>query len=190
MLPFRSGRVRTRLRIATARQAGRALFTLILIGALSSTAIGAGRGKKRLKKQAAEEKTAEQKEEDTIPLPVGHEAKGLVLPDYDLRGALSNRFEAGIAKRLDPDHLQMRDLHMTTYTERQKPDLQIRMSDSVLNLKTKVISTKERCTVKRSDFEITGDTMQFDTTARQGTMSGNVKMVITGQADLMPKGKQ
>ena len=129
------------------------------------------------------------KEEDSIPLPVGHEAKGLVLPDYDRRGVLNNRFEAGIAKRLDAGHLQMRDLNMTTYTAQQKPDLRIRMSDSVLDLKTKVISTKERTTVKRSDFEIAGDTMQFDTASRQGTMSGNVKMVITGQAQLMPKGK-
>jgi len=174
MLPFRSGRVRT----------GRALLIAILICALGSTAPGAGRGRKSLKKQGADER------EDTIPLPVGHEAKGLVLPDYDRRGSLNNRFEAGIAKRLDVDHLQMRDLKMTTYTAQQKPDLQIRMSDSVLDLKTRVISTKERSTVRRTDFEIAGDTMRFDTTARQGTMSGNVKMVITGQAQLMPKGKE
>ena len=185
MLPFRSGRVRTRLRIATAWQAGRALFIAILVCALGSTAPGAGKGRKSLKKQGAEPK-----EEDSIPLPVGHEAKGLVLPDYDRSGVLNNRFEAGIAKRLDIDHLQMRDLKMTTYTAQQKPDLQIRMSNSVLDLKTRIITTKERTTVKRSDFEIVGDTMQFDTTARQGTMSGNVKMVITGQADLMPRGKQ
>ena len=132
----------------------------------------------------------ERTEEDSIPLPVGHEAKGLVLPDYDQRGVLNNRFEAGIARRLDVDHLQMRDLKMTTYTAQQKPDLRIQMSDSVLDLKTKVISTKERSTVRRTDFEIAGDTMRFDTAARQGTMSGNVKMVITGQAQLMPKGKE
>ena len=178
MLPSRSGRVRT----------GRALLILVFICALGSSASGAGKGKGRLKKHA-EEKTTQQKEEDTIPLPIGHEAKGLVLPDYDIRAHLSNRFEAGVAKRLDVDHLQMRDLKMTTYTPQQKPDLLIRMSDSVLDLKTKVITTKERSTVRRTDFEIAGDTMRFDTVARQGTMSGNVKMVITGQA-LVPKGTQ
>ncbi len=180
MLPFRSGRVHT----------GRALLSLVLICALSATAPGAGKGRKGLKKKGTEEKTAEQKEEDNIPLPVGHEAKGLILPDYDPRGVLNNRFEAGIARRLDAGHLQMRDLNMTTYTPQQKPDLRIRMSDSVLDLKTKVISTKERTTVKRSDFEIAGDAMQFDTTSRQGTMTGNVKMIITGQAQLMPKGSE
>lgn len=187
MLLCRSGRVRARLRIATAWQVGRALLILLLVCALGSTAMGEGKGRKR-KKQQAEEKT-EAKKEDSVPLPVGHEAKGLVLPDYDLRGILSNKFVAGVARRLDDNHLQMRDLKMTTFT-RQKPDLQIEMSDSVLDLKTRVISTKQRTTVRRTDFEIAGDTMQFDTMKRQGTMAGNVKMVITGQAQLMPKGSE
>jgi lipopolysaccharide export system protein LptC len=178
MLPCRSGRARI----------GRALFILLLVCAVASIAMGEGKGRKHKKKTEA--KTEEQKNEDSVPLPVGHEAKGLVLPDYDLRGTLSNRFVAGIAKRLDDDHLQMRDLQMTTYTAQEKPDLQIQMSDSVLDLKTRVISTKERTTVRRSDFEIAGDTMRFDTMTRQGTMSGNVKMVITGQAELMPKGSE
>ena len=89
--------------------------------ALGSTALGQGKGHKRKKQE--EEKKAQEKKEDTVPLPVGHEAKGLVLPDYDLRGILSNRFVAGVAKRLDDNHLQLRDLKMTSYTE-QKPDLQ------------------------------------------------------------------
>ena len=178
MLPFRSGRART----------GRAVLILIVICALGSTVDGEGRGRKRKKK---EEQTAETKEDaNNIPLPIGHEAKGLVLPDYDLRGYLNNRFEAGIAKRLDDVHLQMRDLKMTTYTAQHKPDLQIEMSDSVLDLKTRIISTKQRTTVRRTDFQIAGDAMQFDTKSRQGTLVGNVKMVITGQAQLMPKGSE
>ncbi len=32
-----------------------------------------------------------------IPLTVGHEAKGLVLPNYDLKGHLLGRFEAATA---------------------------------------------------------------------------------------------
>ena len=178
MLPCRSGRARV----------GRALFILLLVCGLGSGALGEGKGRKHKKKTA--EKTEEQKKEDSVPLPVGHEAKGLVLPDYDLRGVLSNRFVAGIAKRLDDNHLQMRDLKMTTYAANQKPDLQIDMSDSVLDLKTRVISTRQRTTVRRTDFEIAGDNMQFDTVTRQGTMRGNVKMVVTGQAELMPKGSE
>jgi hypothetical protein len=177
MLPCRSGRVHV----------GRALFISLVIFAIGSTALGQGKAHKR-KKQPAEGKE-EPKKEDTVPLPIGHEAKGLVLPDYDLRGILANRFFAGVAKRLDDNHLQMRDLKMTTYNE-QKPDLQIDMSDSVLDLKTRIISSQRRSTVRRSDFEIAGDRMEFDTMKKQGTMWGNVKMTITGQSELMPKGSQ
>ncbi len=182
MLPFRSGRVRT----------GRALFVLLLICALGSNTVWAeGKGKKH-KKKLEEAKAAQEKKDDAsnIPLPIGHEAKGLVLPDYDLRGRLSNRFDAGVAKRLDNIHLEMRDLKMTTYTAEQKPDLQINMSSSVLDLKTRVINSQQQTTVHRADFDIVGDTMKFDTTTRQGTLVGNVKMVIRGQSQLSPKGSE
>jgi hypothetical protein len=179
MLPFRSGRSHT----------GRTLLIIVLVAAVGCTAIaGDGKGRKRKKQQQMEEKSEQSKEDGSnIPLPIGHEAKGLVLPDFDLSGHLSHRFEAGTAKRLDDNHLQLRELKMTTYTPAQKPDLQIEMSDSVLDLKTRIITSQQRTTVRRTDFQIAGDTMQFDTVSRQGTLVGNVKMVITGQAQLMPK---
>ncbi len=88
------------------------------------------------------------------------------------------RFEAGTAKRIDADHLSFSTLKMTTYNEQNKPDLVIEMPASSLDLNTRVISSKERTKVVRADFEIVGDTMQFDTVSRQGTLVGNVKMVI------------
>jgi hypothetical protein len=36
-----------------------------------------------------------------IPLPIGHEAKGLVLPDFDLEGHLRGRFEARSHRRIE-----------------------------------------------------------------------------------------
>src|ERR1044072_5547004 len=34
-----------------------------------------------------------------IPLPIGHEAKGLTLPDFDPEGRLRGKFTAGSARR-------------------------------------------------------------------------------------------
>ena len=185
MLPFRSGRARI----------GRGFLIFVLVAAIGVSAAFAGGGKdlKRKKEQQnTEQKSPSPGNESlsNIPLPIGHEAKGLVLPDYDLQGHLSNRFEAGTAKRLDEGHMQLLNLKMTTYTPDKKTDLQIDMSDSVLDLKTRVVSSQKRTTVRRSDFQIAGDTMQFDTASRQGTLVGNVKMVITGHAELMPKGNE
>lgn len=122
-----------------------------------------------------------------IPLVVGHEAKGLVLPDFDLDGRLRGKFEAGTARRIDDDHVGFGSLKITTYTPENTPDLTIEMNDSVLDLKTRVLTSKERTSIKRADFNITGDSVEFDTNARTGKLVGNVKMVITDQAHFSPK---
>ena len=120
-----------------------------------------------------------------IPLPIGHEAKGLVLPDFDLQGHLRGRFEAESAKRLDEVHIGFHVLKITTYTPENQPDLTIELSESILNLKTRILSSNERSTIKRADFNIVGDSVEFDTNSRVGKLVGNVKMVITSQSKLL-----
>ncbi len=122
-----------------------------------------------------------------IPLPIGHEAKGLVLPDFDGAGHLRGKFEAGTARRIDQAHVGFQHLKITTYTPGNRPDLQIDMRTSVLDLKTRVLSSQERTTVQRADFNIEGDSVQFDTNTRTGRLIGNVKMVITDRSHLSGK---
>jgi hypothetical protein len=122
-----------------------------------------------------------------IPLPIGHEAKGLVLPDFDGEGHLRGRFEAGTARRLDQEHIGFQHLKITTYTPENAPDLQIDMQTSVLDLTTRVLSSQERTTIQRADFNIAGDSVYFDTNARAGRLIGNVKMVITDESHLTAK---
>jgi hypothetical protein len=76
------------------------------------------------------------------------------------------------------------DLNIQTFDQKQKPDFNVLMSDSVLNLETRVIETNRRSTIKRADFEIAGDSMQFNTVTHQGTMSGNIHMTIFNQKEI------
>ncbi len=122
-----------------------------------------------------------------IPLTVGHEAKGLILPNYDLQGHLLGRFEAATASRVDEDHVHFKDLKMTTYDAQEKPDYHVAMTDGVLNLETRVINSSTRTTIKRTDFEIAGDAMQFNTLTHQGTLTGNVHMTLFNQSQLTGK---
>jgi hypothetical protein len=124
-----------------------------------------------------------------IPLPIGHEAKGLVLPDFDGDGRLRGKFEAGTAHRIDQEHVGFQHLKITTYTPQSQADLQIDMLTSVLDLKTRILSSQERTTIQRSDFNIAGDSVQFDTNSKTGRLSGNVKMVITDKSHLTAKPK-
>ena len=176
MLPFRNGR------------AGRViLFGLLTL--LMTPAQFAQQPKKHKKAKGTEaaSESATPGPGSQVPLPIGHEAKGLVLPDIDENGHLRGRFVAGTARRADQNHMQFRDLNITTYTEDNQIDLQIAMADSVLDLNTRVLVSPQRTTIKRADFEIVGDTARFDTAGRLGSLTGNVKMVISDQSKLRPQ---
>lgn len=171
MLPSRSGRVRI---------LGATGF-LVFIGIICCVPFGSAADSP----SPSPEKTS--KSLTSIPLPVGQEAKGLVLPDFDLRGKMRARFEAGTAKRVDENHMEFSGLKMTTFSEQSTPDLRIEMPISTLDLTTRVITSQARTSVSRADFNIAGDTMRFDTVNRKGTLVGNVKMVITSGTALPGK---
>ena len=68
-----------------------------------------------------------------------------------------------------------------------QPDLRIDMSTSVLDLKTRILSSKARTTIQRADFNIAGDSVEFDTNSKTGRLIGNIKMVITDKSHLTAK---
>jgi hypothetical protein len=170
------------------------LIFLIMILAAAGPAFadkdkGKNKGTKKKKNLASPTASASPSEQSltNIPLPIGHEAKGLVLPDFDLEGHLRGKFVASTARRIDEEHIRFQDLKITTFTPENQTDLQIDMQTSLFDLKTKILSSQERATVKRADFDIVGDSIQFDTNTRTGRMIGNVKMVITSQSHLLEK---
>jgi hypothetical protein len=173
MLPFRSGRAGF----------SRASSAFLLLALLSCAAL-AGE-KVATPEVAAKSKKARPKPGEgvtNIPIAAGHDAKGLVLPDFDLKGHLRGKLEAGVTRRLDDDRVEFKGVKYTTFTpEKETPDLEIIMSTSVFNLKTQVLTSSERTTIKRSDFEIAGDKVQFEMLTRKSTLAGNVKMVVHGK---------
>jgi hypothetical protein len=165
------------------------IWSILLLAILSVPALAKEKGRKRLPSPSPGKSPGEQSLTN-IPLAVGHEAKGLVLPDFDIDGHLRAKFEAGKARRIDEEHIGFQSLKITTYTLENTPDLMIEMSDSVLDLKTRVLASKERTTIKRADFDIAGDSVEFDTNTRMGRLIGNVKMVITDQSHFTGKAGQ
>ena len=174
MLPFRSGR-------SWRRGASAALFALALIGSAARAASPTP------PPPPTGAKVKEAIAPGGVPLPIGHEAKGIVLPDYDPDGRLKARFEAAIAKRIDADRIEFRGLKMTTFTPEQTPDMTIDMPLSTLVLSTRVVTSQARTTVTSAEFSIAGDKVSFNTVARHGKLVGNVKMMITGKPTLPSK---
>jgi hypothetical protein len=182
MLPFRSGR--------SSHWSWLVWLLSVVLSVFISVSQMAGQSKGRKKRAGARAMPSASPAEQSltnIPLPIGHEAKGLVLPDFDADGHLRGRFEAGTAHRIDQEHIGFQHLKITTYTPESQRDLQIDMSTSVLDLKTRVLSSQERTIIQRADFNIAGDSVQFDTNSRTGRLIGNVKMVITDKSHLTAK---
>lgn len=176
MLPCRSGRV-------CFLGAALALLSLFLVARAASsaatptpTASGSGTPKRQI-------------DLTNLPLPIGHEAKGLVLPQFNLDGHQIGGIEAASARRTDQNHVVFNGIKLTTYTEANQPDLEIHMSESVLDLQTHLITSPRRTTVQRSDFSISGDAFEFNPNTHIGSLRGNVKMVLNGKDHLAPPQK-
>lgn len=126
-----------------------------------------------------------------MPIPVNHGAKGVKLPYFDAKGKLQMDFSIDSAYRVDNDHLQMKMVKMQTYDEDGKPEMLISLTSSVLDLATQIVSSDEPVTIRRSDFELTGDTMQFNTQTKSGKIVGKVRMLIFNVNNNIPgKGAQ
>jgi lipopolysaccharide export system protein LptC len=167
------------LRLRSVRPISRAArfsFLVLCAGGLCLSAAA-----KTKKHSASATPTPEEKEDlglKNIPLTVGHEAKGLTLPNYDDQGHLLGRFQAATANRIDDGHVEFTNLRMQTYNAQQQPDFNITMAQAVLNLDTRVLESPTRTKIKRADFELAGDTMHFNTTTHQGTLKGHVHMTV------------
>src|SRR6267154_2469169 len=162
------------------------LLSVVLgVSSLAPCASAQSKGRKgKPRAKAGPSSSPDEQSLTNIPLPIGHEAKGLVLPDFDADGHLRGKFEAGTAHRIDQEHVGFEQLKIYTYTPEDQPDLRIDMSTSVLDLKTRILSSKARTTIQRADFNIAGDSVEFDTNSKTGRLIGNVKMVITDKSHL------
>lgn len=113
-----------------------------------------------------------------VPVPPGHDAKGLVIPMRNEAGQMQMRFTMEIGKRTDVNHMEMTTLLIETFDDEGKEEMTINLPQSRLDLTTRVISTESGVLIKRSDFELTGKSMVFNTETKAGHVGGKVRMLI------------
>lgn len=119
-----------------------------------------------------------------IPVPEGMPVKGIKIPHRDRDGKLIMVLEADVAKKLDASRIEMDELKIDAYDSEGKK-IFVQVAHSIFNLETRILSGDTRTLIKRDDFEITGDSVEFDTRTRNGTLRGNIKMTIQS-ADIAP----
>lgn len=138
----------------------------------------AKKAEKEAKKADDKEKAAKEPPKLSFPVPIGHASKGLKLPSFGPDGKLKMVFNIGEGTRIDEENVDMQETQVQTYKEDGSPEMDIALPVSSFNLKTRVISTKQKVVITREDFELTGNTMEFNTETRVGRLGGGVKMTI------------
>jgi hypothetical protein len=123
-----------------------------------------------------------------LPVPVGHDVKGLRLPIRNDQGKVDMQFDIESARRIDDQNIEMHTVTIQTYNQQTfKPDAKIDLESSTMNLDTEVIITKEPVRITRDDFFLTADSGEFNSKTRHGAVFGNIHLVIYNRNNLQTK---
>jgi|GEM_PF-1027483 hypothetical protein len=126
-----------------------------------------------------------------IPIPIGHDAKGLRLPMRNDDGKLQAVVDVEHVKRLDQVNVEMHNSTIQTYDEQTgEPGAKVDMINSVMNTETNVITTHDPVVITRSDFRLTGESAVFNTKTRQGKVIKNVTLIIFNRDELKKKNSE
>jgi hypothetical protein len=132
----------------------------------------------------------------SLPLPAGQDSKGVTIPYMDGRsGKKTMTFHMGVARKLDESRVRMADLKIEMLDDAGATEMTIELPAAFLDLNTRIITGDQRVTIKRHDFTLTGQAMEFSGETRRGRVKGDVKMIIhdmeshTGRAADKPKPK-
>ena len=123
-----------------------------------------------------------------LPVPIGHEVKGLRVPLRTSEGKMDLQFDMESATRLDDQNVEMHTASIQTFDQRSsKPDVKINLKKSVMNMETNVITSQDPILVTRSDFQLTADGMEFNSKTRQGKVFRNIRLLIYDRNELQKK---
>ena len=87
-------------------------------------------------------------------------------------------FEAAVAKKVNEQRVEMETLKLEVL-DGEGRKIFVELPQAVFNLETRVLTGENSAKIYREDFEITGDSIEFNTKTRFGTLRGNVRMVIS-----------
>ena len=123
-----------------------------------------------------------------LPVPIGHEVKGLRVPLRTSEGKMDLQFDMESATRLDDQNVEMHTASIQTFDQQSsKPDVKINLKKSVMNMETNVITSQDPILVTRSDFRLTADGMEFNSKTHQGKVFRNIRLLIYDRNELQKK---
>ena len=112
-----------------------------------------------------------------LPVPMGIPVKGIKIPHRNEEGKLVMTIEAEVAKKIDETHIEMENMKIESVDDDGKT-INIILPHSVFDLDTRILSGESNALIQRDDFEITGDSVEFNTKTLHATLRGKIRMII------------
>ena len=107
----------------------------------------------------------------------GEPVRGMKYAHRDENDKVVMDFETEVARKIDDDHIEMENLKIIAFDDEGKK-INIELPRSIFNLTTRILAGDSQVVIKREDFEIIGQTCEFNTKTRYAKLTGNVKMTI------------
>ena len=120
-------------------------------------------------------------------MPLGKPNLRVKIPQFK-DGVLECLMQAGEMTRVSDDDINIKKMDIEFVGENDS-EMKIERKEATYSLKDKLISSKNRAIVRRSDFTLIGASLDFDTENRHGRMTGKVRMVIHNSTSLV-KGEE
>ena len=117
-----------------------------------------------------------------VPIPLGIPMKGLKIPHLDDTGNEVMFLESDVAVKVDDRTIEFENLKIELLDDDGRK-IFVELPESVFNLETRVLTGQKSAKIHREDFEINGETIEFNTRTKHGRMRGKVSMVITSTND-------
>jgi hypothetical protein len=118
-------------------------------------------------------------------LPLGQAHRDMEIPSFK-NGAPASMVQAKTMTRTDDENMFLEQMNIWMYGppgEAEK-DLRVQFRTAIYHMPSNIIASEERSRISRSDFDLQGDSLIFDTASGQGKMVGNVKMVLHDASSL------
>ncbi len=119
-------------------------------------------------------------EELDLPVPVGIPVNGIKVPHYNSDGKLELVLEAEAAQKIDEQNVNFTNLKLEALDDEDRK-IFVDLPQAVLNLETRILTGDKTVHIRREDFTISGDRIEFNTKTRFGTLKGNISTVISSE---------
>ncbi len=116
-------------------------------------------------------------------IPLGRESKGVRIPSFD-EGKPASLITADSLVRVDDNRVFAEKMTIKMFAEQAEQDVRVDLKTATYNMDHQILSSTDRSRVSRSDFELEGNGMVFDTKTSQGKMVGEVRMTIYDMKEL------